>query len=73
MLDLTLCLDPSASRPLYQQIYESLAQQIRTGRLRSGDRLPGKRSLAAQLSVAVNTVDTAYQMLVAGGYLGGPP
>lgn len=73
MLDLTLCLDPAASRPLYQQIYESLAQQIRTGRLRSGDRLPGKRSLAAQLSVAVNTVDTAYQMLVAEGYLEARP
>ncbi len=73
MLDLTLCLDPAASRPLYQQIYENLAQQIRTGRLHSGDRLPGKRSLAAQLAVAVNTVDTAYQMLVAEGYLEARP
>ena len=69
MVDLTLCLDPSASRPLYQQIYDSLADQIRSGRLKSGDRLPGKRSLASQLAVAVNTVDTAYQMLVAEGYL----
>ena len=73
MLDLTLCLDTQASKPLYQQLYESLAQQIRTGRLRSGDRLPGKRSLASQLAVAVNTVDTAYQMLVAEGYLEAKP
>ena len=69
MIDLTVCLDPSASRPLYQQLYDSLADQIRSGRLKSGDRLPGKRSLASQLAVAVNTVDTAYQMLVAEGYL----
>ena len=69
MVDLTLCLDPAASRPLYQQLYESLADQIRSGRLKCGDRLPGKRSLASQLAVAVNTVDTAYQMLVAEGYL----
>ena len=69
MIDLTVCLDPAASRPLYQQLYDSLTDQIRSGRLKSGDRLPGKRSLASQLSVAVNTVDTAYQMLVAEGYL----
>jgi len=69
MLELTVCLDPAASTPLYHQLYESLAEQIRSGRLRCGDRLPGKRSLAGQLAVAVNTVDTAYQMLVAEGYL----
>ena len=69
MIDLTVCLEPAASRPLYQQLYESLADQIRSGRLKQGDRLPGKRSLASQLAVAGNTVDTAYQMLVAEGYL----
>ena len=73
MLELTVCLDPGGGRPLYQQLYESLIQQIRDGRLRRGDRLPGKRSLAGQLGVAVNTVDTAYQMLVAEGYLEARP
>ena len=28
MLDLTLCLDPGGPRPLYQQLYDSLAAQI---------------------------------------------
>ncbi|MDE7244524.1 MAG: PLP-dependent aminotransferase family protein [Oscillospiraceae bacterium] len=69
MLEITLCLNPAGDRPLYQQLYEDLARQIKSGRLKAGDRLPGKRSLAAQLAVAVNTVDTAYQMLVAEGYL----
>ncbi len=73
MVELTLCLDPRAKKPLYQQLYESLAEQIRSGRLRSGDRLPGKRTLAEHLSVAVNTVDTAYQMLTAEGYLEARP
>lgn len=67
MLDLTLHLD--SAQPLYLQIYESIAAQIRAGHLAPGSRLPGKRSLAVQLGVAVNTVDTAYQMLVAEGYL----
>ena len=67
MLDLTLRL--GSTQPLYLQLYESIAAQIRSGHLAAGDRLPGKRALAAQLAVAINTVDTAYQMLVAEGYL----
>lgn len=73
MLEMTLYLDPTDKRALYQQLYDSLTRQIRTGQLQAGDRLPGKRSLAAQLAVAVNTVDTAYQMLVAEGYLEARP
>ena len=73
MLDFTLCLDPAGERPLYQQLYNSLSVQIREGTLARGTRLPGKRSLASHLAVAVNTVDTAYQMLVAEGYLEARP
>ena len=69
MLEWTICLDAAGEKPLYEQLYDSLSAQIRGGTLRAGDRLPGKRSLASQLAVAVNTVDTAYQMLVAEGYL----
>ena len=54
MLQLTVCLDSGGEKPLYQQLYESLASQIRSGALKPGDRLPGKRSLAGQLAVAVS-------------------
>lgn len=73
MLDIALLLRPEEEQPLYQQLYESISAQIREGRLAPGERLPGKRSLAGQLAVAVNTVDTAYQMLVAEGYLEARP
>ena len=69
MLHLPMDLEGDRASPLYARIYESLAAQIRSGALKPGDRLPGKRSLAGQLAVAVNTVDTAYQMLAAEGYL----
>ena len=69
MVQLTVCLDSGGEKPLYQQLYESLVSQIRSGALKAGDRLPGKRALAGQLAVAVNTVDAAYQMLAAEGYL----
>ena len=67
MLELNLNLD--GGEHLYLQIYTQIASQIRSGQLAPGVRLPGKRSLAAHLAVAVNTVDTAYQMLLAEGYL----
>ncbi len=73
MVDLTFGLDGGSGTPLYQQIYDNLVRQIRSGTLRAGERMPGKRSLSGQLAVAVNTVDTAYQMLVAEGYLEARP
>ena len=42
MLEMNLYLDPANKRPLYQQLYDSLTRQIRSGQLRAGDRLPGK-------------------------------
>ena len=62
-----------SKEPLYQQVYNHLAEQIRSGQLPAGERLPGKRSLAEALGVSVNTVDTAYQMLTAEGYLESRP
>ena len=73
MLQLPFTLDSGGSAPLYQQLYEALVAQIRAGELPPGTRLPGKRTLAGQLAVGVNTVDTAYQMLVAEGYLESRP
>ena len=69
MFQLPFTLDSGRKTPLYQQLYDSLVSQIRAGALPAGTKLPGKRTLAAQLAVGVNTVDTAYQMLAAEGYL----
>ena len=69
MVHLTTALDPASGVPLYEQLYRSLAAEMRSGVLAAGTRMPGKRRLAAELSVSVNTVDAAYQMLAAEGYL----
>ena len=69
MVHLTTALDVASGVPLYEQLYRSLAAEMRTGAVPAGTRMPGKRRLAAELSVSVNTVDTAYQMLAAEGYL----
>ena len=60
-------LHPESRVPLYEQLYQALAGQIRAGVLAPGCPLPGRRTMAEQLGVSVNTVDTAYQMLAAEG------
>lgn len=60
-------LHPEEKTPLYEQLYTALAQDIRSGALQPGKALPGRRTMAAQLGISTNTVDTAYQMLAAEG------
>ena len=66
-------LESSGGGPLYQRLYTALVQQIRAGGIPADSRLPGKRTLAAELGLSVNTVDTAYQMLAAEGYVESRP
>ena len=60
-------LDADQKTPLYEQLYAALADEIRTGQRVPGTPLPGRRTMAAQQGVSVNTVDAAYQMLAAEG------
>ena len=68
-----ISFDPHSSLPLYEQLYRALCAEIRTGALSAGSRLPGKRSMAGQLGISVNTVDTAYQILAAEGLVESRP
>lgn len=70
---LDLFLNKKDNETLYYQLYKKLAQKIRSGNLPSGEKLPGKRPAAQQLGVSVNTVNEAYQMLVAEGYVTAVP
>ena len=53
----------------YYTLYKSIRGDILCGNLRAGEKLPGKRSLAAHLGVSVVTVQTAYEQLLAEGYI----
>lgn len=66
---LTIPLKASSPTPLYRQLYSYLREEILTGRLASGDRLPSKRQLSGQLGISQNTVIAAYEQLVEEGYL----
>jgi GntR family transcriptional regulator / MocR family aminotransferase len=56
-------------QPLYLRIVQAICEDIRRGRLRAGDPLPGSRSLARLLRLNRNTVVAAYDELVAEGWL----
>ena len=73
MGNLTLSLSRRPGVPYYLQLYRHIAEEIRSGGLASGEKLPSKRALAQHLSVSINTVDTAYQMLATEGYLQAVP
>ncbi|MEU8181769.1 GntR family transcriptional regulator [Micromonospora sp. NPDC049044] len=64
-----ISVDPDSSVPPYEQVRGQLAELIGDGRLPVGCRLPTVRQLAADLSLAANTVARAYRELEAAGLL----
>lgn len=66
---LALTLDADQKQPLYQQLYRYLADEIASGRLSAGEKLPARRVAAQALGVSRNTVETAYAMLEDEGYI----
>lgn len=66
---ITISLNPDSPLPMYRQIYEYIKKEILSGRLSHPDKLPSVRSLAVFLQVSRSTVDTAYEQLVAEGYV----
>ena len=69
MENFTLKLQSDDKKPLYEQLYRHIIGEIEAGRLKSGEKLPSKRALCAHLSISQSTVETAYGMLTAEGYL----
>lgn len=72
---LALDLDAAgdAGKPLFLRIARAVTHAILRGRLAPGARLPGTRTLAAELSVHRNTVLAAYQELEAEGWIESSP
>ncbi len=59
--------------PIFEQICREIRSQVAQGELREGTRLPPTRVFATELGVSRSTVVTAYEQLVAEGYLLGRP
>jgi len=64
-----MALDRQKGAPLFLQIARAITDDIRRGRLRPGDALPGTRTLARSLGVQRLTVVAAFDELVAEGWI----
>jgi GntR family transcriptional regulator / MocR family aminotransferase len=62
-------LDPAATDPLYRQIYDRFRDAIACGVLKPGGRIPSARALTNELGLARGTIEAAYSLLAAEGYI----
>jgi GntR family transcriptional regulator/MocR family aminotransferase len=69
--DLPLAFDTSGDRSKHLSLYEAVRGAIVSGRLPPGARLPASRDLARQLGLSRGTVASAYDELVAEGFVRG--
>ena len=68
-----LQLDYRDARPIYSQIVDGCREQIISGVLRQGDKLPSVRELACQLTINPNTIQRAYRELEMEGWIASVP
>jgi DNA-binding transcriptional regulator YhcF (GntR family) len=64
-----IVIDATSPTPPHEQLRAQLARQIKDRSLAVGTRLPTIRRLAADLSLAVNTVGRAYRELEEAGLI----
>jgi GntR family transcriptional regulator/MocR family aminotransferase len=62
-------LDRAGRTPLARQIYMQVRSAVLSGALRPGSRVPSSRAMASKLGVARASVVSAYEHLLAEGYV----
>ena len=65
---LTYVFDESGV-PLYEQAYRCIKNDIISGNLRSGEKLPSKRTFADNNGISTITIQNAYDQLISEGYV----
>lgn len=69
MAGMNVVIDPESAVPPFEQVRAQLAHRIANGTLPVGTKLPTVRALAADLSLATNTVARAYRELETAGMI----
>lgn len=68
-----LSYDLSGDAPLYRTLHDNILRDIMGGRLRAGERLPSKRTLARNLGISTISIEGAYDQLIGEGYVRSEP
>ena len=66
---MAVIIDRDSQIPMYEQIYMNMRNDILSGLMKEGEKLPSKRVLAERLRVSKITVENAYAQLIAEGYV----
>ena len=66
---LTYDMEKRGKIPRYDYLYRCIKEDILCGALKSGEKLPSKRTLAQHLAVSIVTVENAYDQLLSEGYV----
>ena len=70
---LTYSFEDIGAESLYIHLYKCIRDDIVSGKIAPGTKLPSKRSFAENLGVSVITVENAYAQLISEGYLYSAP
>lgn len=57
------------SRPIYEQIKESIRKQIIAGSMKKDEKLQSVRDMASEMAINPNTIQRAYRELETEGYI----
>lgn len=66
-------LSPDSDKKLYEQVYDKFRNDIESGVLNFGDKMPSLRTLARDNEISITTVETAYNQLLVEGYIESRP
>lgn len=66
-------LSPDSEKKLYEQVYDKFRNDIESGVMNSGDKMPSLRTLARDNEISITTVETAYNQLLVEGYIESRP
>ncbi len=70
---LTYELTKQPGVPLYESLYRCIREDILSGKLLPGQKLPSKRALAQHLEISCITVEGTYNQLLSEGYIYAQP
>lgn len=68
-----LNLDYRDARPIYEQVRDGLRRLMVSGIIQEGEQLPTVRAMATSLAINPNTIQRAYELLEAEGYVSSVP
>ena len=63
----------NSNESLYVQLYKSIRNDILSGELKAGEKLPSLRSLSKDLNISITTAQLAYNQLLVEGYIASKP